>query len=137
MAYVSNVRLEVGRTGTTEFATVQCRVNYSQIEIELNIPFLVYADLYDRDDGLDIFIAHEADKFAAQQAKGDRDDLIGEIGRRTVSPNGQSFSDIEIRRNFDFGNQESGNEEYLALVSAYPEIRGDTRFSNEVKANLG
>ncbi len=137
MARVSNVNLEVGRNGSTEFARVRCRVNFSATEQELNIPFLVFADLYDRDDGRDQYIAHDTDLFATQLPNGNRDDLIGEVGRRTVRPNGQAFRDLDIRRDFDFGNQEAGNEEYIALISAYPDIRSDTRFSNEVSANLG
>ena len=137
MARISNVNLEVGRTGGTEFARVRCRVTFSPSERELNIPFLVFADLYERDDNRDEMIAHDPDLFAAQLPRGDRDDLVGEVARRTIRPNGNTFVDLDLRRDFDFGNQEIGNEEYVALISAYPDIRGDTRFSNEVSANLG
>jgi hypothetical protein len=125
------------RTGSNEFARARFRVNFSASERELNIPFLVFADLYERDDALDTMVAHDVNLFAAQLPRGNRDDLVGEIARQTVRPNGNSFVDLDLRREFDFGNQESGNEEYVALISAYPDIRGDTRFSNEVSANLG
>lgn len=137
MARISNVNLEVGRSGENEFARVRCRVSFSASERDLDIPFLVYADLYERDDALDVYVAHDSDLFAAQMPRGNRDDLVGEIGRRIVRPNGDSNVDLDIRRDFDFGDRENGNEEYRALVSAYPDIRGDTRFSNEVVANLG
>ena len=52
-------------------------------------------------------------------------------------PDHRDVVDLEFRREWDFGNQESGNEEYRALITAYPDIRGATRFSNEVSANLG
>lgn len=137
VARIGNIQLEVGRTGSDEFARVRFRLNFSASERSLNMPFLVFADLYERDDGLDTYIAHDPNLFAAQLNRGNRDDLVGEIGRRTVRPDGQGFRDVELRRDWDFGNQESGNEEYVALVSAYPDVRGDTRFSNEVVANLG
>ena len=137
MARISNVNLEVGRTGAQEFARVRFRLNFSTSERELNVPFLVFADLYERDDGLDTFIAHDPDLFAAQLPRGNRDDLVGEIARRIVRPNGSVSVDLDVRRDFDFGDRENGNEEYVAMVSAYPDIRGDTRFSNEVSANLG
>ena len=137
MARILNVSLEVGRAGPEEFARVQFRVNFSASEQELNIPFLVFADLYERDDGRDRFIAHDPDLFAAQVTRGNRDDLVGEIARRTIRPDGEATIALDLRRDFDFGDQEGGNEEYFAMISAYPDIRGDTRFSNEVVANLG
>ena len=138
MASISSVNLEVGRvSGSTEFARVTCRVHFSAGERDLNLTFQVFGDLYERDDALDVFLPQGPQKFATQVANGNRDDLIGEIGRRNVRPDGNSFVDLEFRREWDFGNQESGNEEYRALITAYPDIRGATRFSNEVSVNLG
>ena len=137
MANISNVNLEVGRvSASTEFARVTCRVNFSAGERDLNLRFQVYADLYERDDALDIFIPQNQD-FATQVARGNRDDLIGEIGRSSIRPDGNASVDLEFRREWDFGNQESGNEEYRALITAYPDVHGATRFSNEVSVNLG
>jgi len=137
MARISNVDLEVGRAGANEFARVRFRVNFSESERELNIPFLVFADLYERDGARDTYLAHDPDLFAAQLPRGTRDDLVGELARRIVRPNGDAAVDLDVRRDFDFGDRENGNEEYIAMVSAYPDIRGDTRFSNEISANLG
>jgi len=138
MASISNVSLEVGSVGGgVEFARVTGRLNFSAGERDMNVSFLVYADLYERDDALDVFIPQNSNQFATQVARGNRDDLIGEIGRQNVRPNGNSSVDLEFRREWDFGNQESGNEEYRALITAYPDIRGATRFSNEVSINLG
>ena len=138
MASIGNVNLEVGRvSGSTEFARVRFQVTFSGAERDLNIPFLVFADLYERDDALDNYFPQNPRDFATQIARGNRDDLIGEIGRRTVRPNGTAPVDVDIRREWDFGNQESGNEEYRALITAYPDIRGATRFSNEISMNLG
>lgn len=138
MASISAVKLEVGRvSSSTEFARVTFRVAFSLAERELNLPFTVFADLYERDDALDHYFPQNPQSFATQVAQGNRDDLVGEIGRRMIRPNGESTVSVDLRREWDFGDQESGNEEYRALVTVYPDIRGAARFSNEISANLG
>jgi hypothetical protein len=102
MAHISNVQLEVGRSGSNEFARIRFRVTFSASERSLNIPFLVYADLYERDDALDTYIAHDPNLFAAQLPRGNRDDLIGEIARRIIRPDGNPHVDLDVRRDFLF-----------------------------------
>jgi hypothetical protein len=70
-------------------------------------------------------------------AKGNMDDFIGTIRRQWVRPSGSATRTYTFRRNWDFGNQESGAEEYMGIATIVPEVRGDIRFSTEISANLG
>lgn len=63
--------------------------------------------------------------------------MVGFIRSTSIRPNGQSSRPFELRRNFNFGNQEVGNEEYYAVATVVPEVRGNLARSNEVSANLG
>jgi len=91
--------------------------------------------LYERDGDLDHYIpvggTHK------KIPRGNPDDYIGYIGMQVVRPDGEDSKEIQFEREWDFGDQESGNEEYRTLVHAYPEIRRDIQWSNEVRINLG
>ncbi len=137
MCWITDVELEVGRgAGSEEFAQVSFHLHFSEAEQSLDLEFTVYVDLYERDDELDTHIP-----FAGPQeyigARGNRDDYIGRIDTTHVRPDHESSIDLELRRDWDFGDQERGNEEYRALVHAYPEIRRDMKWSNEVSISLG
>ena len=141
MANLSGIRLQVGRvSGSTEFAIVTGTVSWSNREQEENLTYRVRASLRERDGARDTWNMLP-DGRITQVTRGDADDLVpntgNEIGSITLLPNNQSSRPFEIRRNFDFGGQESGNEEYYAVVTVVPEIRGDLAFSNEVSSNLG
>ena len=137
MANLSNIRLEVGRVnGSTEFARVRGVVSWSGREQQENLAYVVQANLRERDDSRDTWNMLP-DGQITRHERGDEDDTVGFIGSTTLFPNNQSSRPFEIRRNFNFGDQESGNEEYYAVVTVVPEIRGDLAFSNEVSANLG
>jgi hypothetical protein len=137
MCNISRVRLEVGREASgLEFARVTCRISFSQTERDLNLRFRTRALLYERDETLDVYTLG-ATTSTTQIPRGNRDDLVGSIGSQSVRPDGQAFQDLEFRRAWNFGDQESGNEEYRAIVRAIPDIRGDIAVSSEVSANLG
>lgn len=137
MCWISNTNLAVGRaTGSQEFARVKFRLNFSENEQKLNLAFRVYVDLYERDDTLDVYITGPGTE-EELVSRGNRDDRIGRIVNTIVKPDGQPSKDLDFTRNWDFGSNESGNEEYRALVHAYPEIRRDRKWTNEVSINLG
>ena len=137
MANINNVRLEVGRvSGSTEFARVTGIVRWTSREQDENLLYTVRADLRERDDSRDTWNMLPDGRITRHE-RGDEDDTVGFVGSVAIRPNGQSSRPFEIRRNFNFGNQESGNEEYYAVTTVVPEIRGDLAFSNEVSANLG
>lgn len=137
MADLSNIRLEVGRVNnSTEFAIVRGDLTWSNREQQENLAYLVQATIRERDESRDTWNMLP-DGQITQHERGGADDFVGFIGSTTLLPNNQSSRPFEIRRNFDFGVQESGNEEYYAVVTVVPEIRGDLAFSNEVSSNLG
>jgi hypothetical protein len=112
MATIGNVSLEVGRIGNfMEFARVWFRVSFSGGERNLNMPFLIYAELYGRDDAVGRRLSHEM-----------RGHRAGEIGRAKVRPDGNAFVDVEIRREWEIGSHEGGIEDYRALVTACPHL---------------
>ena len=137
MANLSNIRLEVGRvSGSTEFARIRGVLTWSDREQQENLAYLVQANLLERDESRDT-LNMLPDGQITQVERGGGDDFVGFVGSTTLLPNNQSSRPFEIRRNFDFGRQESDNEEYYAVVTVVPEIKGDLAFSNEVSSNLG
>jgi hypothetical protein len=68
---------------------------------------------------------------------GDADDRVRRLPPQVVQPDGRSRVTVIIEERFDIGDQESGDEEYRAVVFVIPEIRADVAMSNEVIANLG
>lgn len=137
MANISRVRLEVGRiNGSTEFARVTGIVSWTSREQQENLRYTVRANLRERDGSRDTWNMLPDGRITRHE-RGDEDDTVGFIGSLSIRPDNQSSRPFELRRNFNFGNQESGNEEYYAVATVVPEIRGDLAFSNEVRANLG
>jgi hypothetical protein len=98
--------------------------------------YLVAGFLVERDDGRDFFDMLP-DGGIHWSSVGNMDDFIGTVGRQWIRPNGSSSRTLTLRRNWNFGNQEIGSEEYLGVATVVPETRGDIRFSPEVSANLG
>jgi hypothetical protein len=112
MATIGNVSLEVGRIGDfMAFARVWFRVSFSGGERNLNMPFVIYAELCERDDAVDKCKSYEM-----------RDKLVGEIGRAKVRPDGNACVDVEIRREWEIGSHEDGIEDYRAVVTACPHL---------------
>lgn len=137
MARISDLRLEVGRSsGTIEFARLRGRVNWTWREVNENLWYRLSAALVERDDGRDFFDMLP-DGNIHWYSVGNLDDWIGWIGGTWMRPGGVSSRTFDLRRNWDFGNQESGNEEYLGIATVVPEVRSDIKFSNEVSINLG
>lgn len=137
MASISNVRLRVGRTtSTTEFAELRITVRWTSREVSENMYYLLRGMLVERDDGRDFFDMHPSGNIHWMSV-GNLDDFIGNVGSQWVRPAGATSRTYTFRRNWNFGNQESGAEEYLGVATIVPETRGDIRFSPEVSANLG
>jgi len=137
MASITSIRLRVGRVSSaTEFAELVIRVNWTARERQENMSYLLSGFVVERDDERDFFDMLP-DGGIHWKSIGNLDDFIGTVGRRWVRPNGQASRTITFRRNWDFGNQEVFNEEYMGIGTVVPETRGDIRFSNEISANLG
>lgn len=116
MANLSDIELQVGRVNnSTEFAIVTGTVSWSNREQEENLAYVIQANLRERDETRDTWNMLPNGQIT-QVTIGGADDLVpnngDEIGSITLLPNNQSSRPFEIRRNFDFGTQEGGNEEY-------------------------
>lgn len=138
MADLTNIRLtDLGRAALgLETATVTGTVNFSSREVSENLRYLVQAFLLDRDDSRDIWNMLP-DGTITRHEIGNPDDFIGKLGSVSIKPDGQPSRTFSIEREFDFGRNEVGREEYFAIVTVVPEIRGDLRRSNEVSIDLG
>ena len=137
MASITNVRLEVGRVSSrTEFAQLTITVSWTSREVRENFWYLLKGYVIERDDGRDFFDTLP-DGGIHWMSIGNLDDFIGTVDTQWVRPNGASSRTFTFRRNWDFGNQESGNEEYNGVATIVPETRGDVKFSREISANLG
>lgn len=141
MAKISNVQLRMGRVNSTlEFAEVTFSVNFSSAEVSQNLAFGLYTALYERDDSLDSYHVEQNGAFNInlhRRANGNMDDFIQWVDTRSVRPNGQGTRFFTVRKEFNVGNQESGNEEYRAFVNIIPEITSGRAWSNELSINLG
>ena len=137
MASISNVKLSVGRvSGKIEFAEVSLIVRWSALEVRENMPYFLRTFLVEQDEQID-FYTMKPDGNIQWKNTQDTDDYVGYIDGQSLRPNGASSKSLKFRREFDFGDQERGNEEYIGIATIVPELRGDIRFSNLVKANLG
>lgn len=137
MASISSARLRVGRiSGSTEYAELIVTVRWSSRERSENMLYLLRAMLVERDDRRDFFDMLPNGAIHWLNI-GNLDDFIGNIGSRWIRPSGLTSRTYTFRRNWDFGSNESGNEEYLGVATVVPELRGDIRFSNEISINLG
>lgn len=137
MAWISSVNLDVGRvSSSTEFARLRVTVRWTSRERAENFWYLLRGIVVERDDGRDFFDMLP-DGNIHWHSIGNLDDFIGNIGSRWVRPDGQTSRSYTLERNWDFGNQEGGAEEYMGIATIVPEIRGDIRFATEVSANLG
>lgn len=137
MAEVHNVRLTVGRVPSgREFATVTYDIHFTPVERQLRMRFDEWIVLFERDDDLDRYYQRaDANLGLRWEGQGDPDDLIGQIHFGPVTANAPVVSRSHTR-DWNFPNNESGDEEYRALVQVYPEIRPGRAWSNEVSVNL-
>jgi len=140
MATVRNIRLKIGRVaGGREFADVSYDIVFSEAERRLNLLCREVVSLYERDDALDRYIVR-ADTDPANRpalvANQDTDDFIGTVRDGSVRPNHAGVLHRRFRREWDFPNNEWGNEEYRSLVTVAPEIRTGAGWSNEVSINV-
>ena len=137
MAQITNVRLRVGRvSSSTEFAELTVTVSWTARERQENMWYLLSGYVVERDDGRDFFDMLP-DGNIHWLSVGNLDDFIGGVGSRWIRPDGVSSRTYTLSRNWDFGNQESGAEEYMGVATVVPEMRADIKFAPEVSANLG
>jgi hypothetical protein len=137
MASISSVRLRVGRVSSAvEFAELRTTVRWTARETSENFFYFLTGFLIERDDGRDFFDMLPSGAIHWHSV-GNLDDFVGTIGGQWVRPNGSRSRTIVMRRNWDFGNQEAGAEEYMGIATIVPEVRGDVRFAPEISANLG
>ncbi len=137
MARISQLDLDVGRaTSSIEFAKLDVTVRWTSREVRENLSYLLSGYLIEQDDGLD-FIDMKPNGGIHWEDIGNLDDFVGTVQQRWIRPNGQASRQYVLQRNFDFGNQESGNEEYRGIATVVPEIRSDIRLTGILSANLG
>ncbi len=137
MASISNVVLRVGRVSSAvEFAELTVTVRWTTREQQENFWYRLNGYVVERDDGRDFFDMLP-DGNIHWLAVGNLDDFVGHIAGRWIRPDGLTSRTFTLTRNWDFGNQESGAEEYLGVATVVPEMRADIRFSAEISANLG
>lgn len=137
MAAITGARLSVGRvTSRTEFAELVVTVRWTRREVSENLWYKLSGFLVEQDDRRDFFDMHP-DGNIHWLSIGNLDDFIGTIGRQWVRPSGRNSRVFTLRRNWDFGNQEAGSEEYFGIATIVPEVRSDIRSSNLIRANLG
>ncbi len=141
MAHVSNVRLSMGRVSSSiEYAEVNFSINFTSKEVSDNLAFGLFIPLFEIDDAMDTYHWETNGAFNVSvnwRNIGDLDDFITWISSEVIRPNGNSTVVLTRRKEFDVGNQESGNEEYKALVWVIPEIAEGKAWSNTLKINLG
>ncbi len=137
MAKVSNVQLSVGQESEVEFAEVTYDIEFSTTEVDLDVRFTEWVYLLERDADLDSYVdTVERNLGFAKFPIGNSDDLIGEVFRGTVRPDGHDVLHRTHRNDWNFPANEAGAEEYRALVLVVPEIRRGAAWSNEVSRNL-
>lgn len=145
MATVSNVVLSVGRaTAQTEFAEVDYDVEFSAAEIALNLRFREAVVLHERDETRDVYswfafanLSESGSSPLVQYKAENWDENIGLIYDDDSLVATQGVVHRSHRREWNFGNQERNNEEYVAAVVVVPEISVGGGQSNEVSINLG
>ena len=136
MANITSLRLRVGRAaGGREFAEITGRVSWTRREVSDNKLYILRTFLLERDDGRDFFDTLP-DGNIHWLSIGNLDDFIGHIGAQGIRPNGLSSRAFRHRREWDFPNNEAGNEEYFSVATIVPEDHADVAFSNEVSINL-
>lgn len=138
MAEVKNIQLTVGRAPSgRDFAEVSYDIEFTQTERDLNVHFFEFVLLFERDDDLDRYFeaVNNPDQIELLR-RGNTDDFIGQVGSGLIVPGDNTTLHRNVRREWRFPNNESGNEEYRALVQVVPQIRRGAGWSNEVKANL-
>lgn len=103
--------------------------------------------IFEQDDRLDKYVevlgydnnAVPPPRPAPEQiTRGDHDDYIGELFNKeeSVRPDNQTVVARKLSRSWKFPSNESGNEEYKALVVVTPSICRSSAWSNTVSINL-
>jgi hypothetical protein len=148
MATVKDVQLFVGRgLDGKDIAEVSYNILFSPIEVRLDIPFHERVMIYEQDDeldryvelfGLDINGIPPPRPALEQLDRGDHDDWIGLLFNQedSVRPDGQAVVNRMHSKSWRFPSNESGNEEYKALVVVTPSICRSSAWSNTVSINL-
>jgi hypothetical protein len=149
MARLRNVRLNVGPASSgNQFVHITYDVDFEEIEIRLNMWFSETIAFLDRDGKLDNLLEAYGNEDTPGLAlinnpQGNRDDAIAliittpEAGTTHVfRPDGRTSLTRDRRLEFRFPDNESGPEEYRALVIVTPQVWGASAWSNEVSINL-
>ncbi len=137
MANISFLDLDVGRrTSGTEFARLTVTVTWTNREVQENLYYRLASYLIEQDDGLD-FVDMVPDGGIQWEDIGGLDDYVGPIRSQWIRPRGATSRTYVLERTWNFGDQESGSEEYRAVATVVPEVRSDYRITGIVSANLG
>ena len=137
MARISFLDLDVGRrTSGIEFARLTLNVTWTSREVQENLYYWLSGYLIEQDDGLD-FMDMKPNGGVQWEDIGGLDDFVGTIRQLWIRPNGALTRSYVLERDWNFGNQESGDEEYRGIATVVPELRSDFRMTGILKANLG
>lgn len=142
MVQITKVDLKVGRrtNNSLEFADVAVKVEWTQREVSENLAYYLSIYLVEQDDPS--FYDMRPDGSIHWHSNGNGDDYVGTVISDKypglwVRPDGRSVHTFTYDRDWEFGDQERGDEEYKAIATIVPEIRGDISSSSRVIANLG
>jgi hypothetical protein len=141
--------MEKSGTPGLEFARITGSVDFTAREVQDNLNYAVWVAINEQDDPT-VYHFYTNGQAKPEVIKtllrnppgtfvqGNLDDDIQQFFlAQTIRPDGRSTVTIDIRRDFDVGNQEDGNEEYQATVFAIPEIAHGYALSNVRTRNLG
>jgi hypothetical protein len=163
VASVSNVELEMGRDSDDarlEFARVTFGVSFTPAEVRLGLRYEIHLLIVERDGALDDFIltpngfrGHPYIRIPlgwppelTRLRQGNRDEVVFYYRQSPrpdaedewiVDPANGDVQEISRRFTFDVGDQERGEDEYVAIVWVIPELYSGHGHSGTARVSLG
>lgn len=144
MANVGNIDLTIGKNSDgLEFAEVSYVIYFSEAEVNLGLDFEEIVLLLEQDQDLDVYLKgvgwpYKLFRYTDDGGTGNEshlDDFIGQIARNSLKATATKVA-RKHKKAWQFPANESGEEEYRALVYIKPEICESSRFSNVVKIDV-
>ena len=136
MCNISNIVLKVDRESSSEnkeFVKVMCRLYFTQVERDLNMPFHVKAYLFEACCEQECLLPSREEILEMQ--KENPENYVGYLGFTAVRPDGNHYKDIEFNRELDPVDTESDSDEYKVFIHACPNNCADFRWGRETPAD--
>ena len=117
------------------------RLHTAEVEIrweggDIGHPLALRVYLVEQDGHLDDYGANP-DGSLLQVSRGNRDDLMGEIGNRSLTPRRAGWQTEVLSRDWDFPSAHEHWMEYRAVATLLPnELVGDVRVSGMLKSTV-